>query len=96
MKTTIEIPDLLMRDVKLRAVHEGRKLKEVVADLLRKGLDHVETDKGEQNPVVTFDAESALPVIQCRRSASPSSRLTPDRVATILLEQEAGWNAETD
>jgi hypothetical protein len=96
MKTTIEIPDPLMRDVKLRAVHEGRKLKEVVADLLRKGLDSAEGDAGAQKPSVTFDAELTLPVIQCRHPAAPTSRLTPDRVATILLEQEAVWNAETD
>jgi len=38
MKTTLELPDDLVKQIKLRAVHEGRKLKDAVADLLRKGL----------------------------------------------------------
>jgi plasmid stability protein len=38
MKTTLDLPDDLVKEVKLRAVHEGRKLKDEMADLLRKGL----------------------------------------------------------
>ena len=38
MKTTLDLPDVLMKQVKLRALQEGRKLKDAVADLLRKGL----------------------------------------------------------
>ena len=38
MKTTLDLPDALVKQVKLRAVREGRKLKDAVADLLRKGL----------------------------------------------------------
>ena len=34
MKTTLELPDGLMRQVKLRAVHRGQKLKDTVAQLL--------------------------------------------------------------
>ncbi len=39
MKTTLDVPDSLMRRVKIRAASEGRKLKEVIADLLEKGMD---------------------------------------------------------
>lgn len=38
MKTTLELPDELMREVKIRAVHEHKKLKDIIAELLRKGL----------------------------------------------------------
>jgi hypothetical protein len=38
MKTTFDLPDKLVKELKLRALHEGKKLKEAVADLLRKGL----------------------------------------------------------
>ena len=34
----MDLPDDLMKEIKLRAVHEGRKLKDEMADLLRKGL----------------------------------------------------------
>jgi len=39
MKTTLDLPDPLMRRVKIRAASEGRKLKEVIAELLEKGMD---------------------------------------------------------
>ncbi len=35
MKTTLYLPDDLFRDVKLRAVAQGRTLRDVVADFLR-------------------------------------------------------------
>jgi plasmid stability protein len=38
MKTTLELPDDLMRRIKLRAVHRNRKLKEEVAQLLEAGM----------------------------------------------------------
>lgn len=38
MKTTLELPDDLMRAVKIRAVHEDKKLKDTIAELLRKGM----------------------------------------------------------
>ena len=39
MKTTVDLPNELVREIKLRAVTEGRKLKEVVTELLRFGLE---------------------------------------------------------
>ncbi len=38
MKTTLDLPDDLMRAVKIRAVHEQKKLKDTIAELLRKGI----------------------------------------------------------
>lgn len=38
MKTTLDLPNDLVHEVKLRALHEGQELKDAVADLLRKGL----------------------------------------------------------
>lgn len=38
MKTTLEIPDELMRRVKMRAVERNQKLKETVATLLEAGI----------------------------------------------------------
>ena len=38
MKTTIDLPDELVKELKLRAIHEGKKLKDAVAELLRRGL----------------------------------------------------------
>jgi plasmid stability protein len=38
MKTTLELPEDLMRRIKLRAVHRNRKLKDEIAQLLEAGM----------------------------------------------------------
>lgn len=38
MKTTLELPDELMRRVKLRAVHRNQKLKDAITQLLEIGM----------------------------------------------------------
>jgi hypothetical protein len=38
MKTTLDLPDELMREVKIRAIHERKKLKDVIAEFIRKGM----------------------------------------------------------
>jgi plasmid stability protein len=84
MKTTLELPDDLMRAVKLRAVEEERKLKDTVADLLRRGL----AQKGEA--VAPGRRRVELPLIECAHEARPGEEMTPGRVAQVLLDEEAG------
>ena len=38
MKTTLDLPDDLMTELKVRAARESRKLKDVMAEVLRRGL----------------------------------------------------------
>ena len=38
MKTTLDLPDKLMHAVKVHAVHQRKKLKDAVAELLTRGL----------------------------------------------------------
>ncbi len=38
MKTTLDLPHDLMRAVKIRAVHEHKKLKDTIAELIRRGI----------------------------------------------------------
>jgi hypothetical protein len=38
MKTTLDLPDDLMQEVKIRAVHERKKLKDAIAEFIRKGM----------------------------------------------------------
>src|SRR2546423_6594507 len=94
MKTTIELPDSLIREIKLRAIHENRKQKEIFAELLRKGLDAPEPSAEPSSAVIGKDRETGLPVVVCRRTASASAKLTPQRLAEILMEQEAAWHNE--
>jgi len=83
LKTTLELPCDLVREIKLRAVHDGRKLKDVMADLLRQGLT-------ARKPRVTRASRVRLPLIQCRRAAV----LAPEQVADALLKQETAWHHE--
>ena len=39
MKTTIDLPEELVKEMKLKAVLEGRKLRDVAAEVLRRGLE---------------------------------------------------------
>jgi plasmid stability protein len=93
MKTTLDLPDDLVKRVKLRAIQDGRKLKEAVADLLRKGLAAAtEGEPDAQAPRVSKDKNSGLPLIECKHAAAPQKELTAERVADILLAQEAEWH----
>jgi plasmid stability protein len=92
MKTTVDLPDALVKQVKLRALREGRKLKDAVADLLRKGLHAVKVEPPPPEPTVTTDPKTGLPLVACKHSAEPAEELTPERVADLLLAQEAEWH----
>jgi plasmid stability protein len=93
MKTTLDLPDALVKQVNIRAVREGRKLNDAVADLLRKGLAVAAvTEPDAQAPVITKDKKTLLPLIVCKQAAAPEEEMTPERVADILLAQEVEWH----
>lgn len=80
--TTIELPDDLMRQVKSRAKREGRRLVDLVTELLRNGLS-------ERSGFGSVRRKrGALPVVKCGHVATPAEEMTPERVA------EALWGAE--
>jgi hypothetical protein len=83
MKTTLDLPDELMKSVKLRAVEENRTLTDLIAEFLRRGL--------AQEPVArtTIRHRVKLPLVEGSRAAKPGEEMTPERVAEILLAEEA-------
>src|SRR5205085_11079918 len=78
MKATFEIPDELMRQLKLRAIHEGRKLKDSVADVLRAGLS-AEPTPPLASPRLGKDKKIGLPVIRGGHRPKPDEALRPER-----------------
>jgi plasmid stability protein len=68
VKTTLDLPDDLMRAVKIRAVHEHKKLKDTIADLIRKGMAAGKTRsanipkpiKLRGGPITTEEIEAAI------------------------------------
>ena len=76
MKTTLDLPDDLMRAIKIRAAEDNRKLKDLIADLLRAGL-------ASPTPPASLHKVS-LPLIHCTKPFD----LTPEQIDEILLEEE--------
>ena len=82
MKTTLDLPDELMRAVKIRAAEENLELREVVANLLRLGLVAASAEQRTVRNRVQF------PLVECAQPAPPGEELTAERVAAILEEGE--------
>ncbi len=82
VKTTLDLPDDLMREVKIRAVRKNRRLKDEIADLLRRGLSQRRSEPKIRHRV-------ALPLVDCARKARPGEEMTPERVAGLPLEGES-------
>jgi len=89
VKTTLDIPDDLLRSMKMRAVQEGRKFKDVAAEIFRRGLAQ---PKVAANSVGRQRVK--LPLIQCRHPAASKAALTPEQVADVLVKQEVEWSHE--
>jgi len=83
MKTTLEIPDPLFRQVKARAAMEGLKLKEVVASALSAYLTQPKSSnagKGKAKPC-------PFPIIKGKgRWKMPE--LTPELLAKLEAEED--------
>lgn len=88
MKTTVDLPDELLRAVKIRAAAEGRRLREVMADLIRLGLEQ-ETRGAQGRSGERTEARVRLPLVRCAHPAAPGEELTPERVAALLAADEA-------
>lgn len=87
MKTTLDLPDELIHEVKLRAVHQRRTVKDLVAEILRQGLGMAPLAGAAQRPVspMVKISQGGLPVIQCSPTA-PATRMSAAEL--LALEQE--------
>lgn len=73
-----------MREIKLRAVREGRKLKDLITELLETGMSSREPKL--EKAQIQKD-ESGFPIIVNAKTPEVHS-ITPDRISEILLDQE--------
>ena len=66
MRTTLDLPDPLMRRVKIKAASEGKKLKEVMAELIEAGLenDQPQATLPEGESPWYIDPKTGYPVIK--------------------------------
>lgn len=80
----MNIPDDLMRAVKIRAAEQNRKLQDLISELLRLGL---ESSSNPQPKVLR--KRVPLPSIDCAHEALPGKELTPEKLASVLIEDQA-------
>lgn len=85
MRTTVDLPEALLREIKQRAAREGRKLKDVVADLLAASLSPAATS-GPENPPV---ASKNLPLIKLRPAQPADAR-------RLTTQEWCDWIKEVD
>lgn len=76
MRTTLDLPDTLFREVKSRAAKEGLKLKELIAHYIEAGLRNPPPPASQTGPY-------PIPVAIRRKSGEP---LTPARSNAELHE----------
>lgn len=81
---TLELSDELVRELKLRAVTEHRRIKDVATDALRKGLAADHSPRKVRHRVT-------LPLVRGTPTPPPEEQVTPERVADILMDQEVDW-----
>jgi len=84
MKTTIDLPEDLVREMKLRAVREGRKLKDVAEEVFRRGLA---TPKS--SVVASLRHRVRLPIFP-QPLGAPGFELSGERLHELEMEAEMG------
>ena len=86
MKTTLDLPDELVREMKLRALMQGRTLRDLAADFLRQGLGMGAPRPATPPPGSRVEiGADGLPII--RGGADAPARLMSTE-ALIALEQD--------
>ena len=73
MKTTLELPDDLMRRIKLRAVHRNRKLKDEIAQLLEAGIAQAPAAEALRRPPKPVRLRGRRPLTQREIEAAIAS-----------------------
>ena len=82
MRTTIDLPDELLRQVKAKAALDGLKLKDLITRYVEQGL------KGSPHTVPSRRHRSELPVSRPKTGRSLPS-LTNREIQRILDEEES-------
>jgi hypothetical protein len=87
MKTTLDLPDDLMREVKIRAATQGRKLKDVIAEVMRNGLAPQIPDAPSEDPSSLIHyTPDGFPYIKCQPSDKPVATL--EEVQRLIDESQ--------
>ena len=84
MRTTLDLPDPLFRELKARAAHQGRKLKELVTTYIEAGL--YGSEASTQTPV--HPPRSPLPVVR-HATGQTIPAMTNAEIQAIFDDEDA-------
>ena len=70
MRTTVDLPDDLLREAKERAAREGRSLSEVVGDAVRSSFARAAAFERQPVELPTFDGGGVQPGVALDDSAA--------------------------
>ena len=84
MKTTIDLPDVLVQQARQRALHLGRPFKELVADYIRQGLNELPATRQESSSGALEIGPDGLPVF---RRDPTTVDMKPSLEQLLALEQ---------
>ena len=95
MRTTLDLPDALFREVKTRAVQQGMKLKDLLAFYIEAGLRNpsipaVGTPPGNRSPLpIAFKRVPGTPLVPARSNAELYAILEKEDIGEYrrVLEQ---------
>jgi plasmid stability protein len=93
MKTTLDLPDELVRELKMRALMQGRTLRDLATEFLRQGLGLAEpkppTALPPDSPIQIN--ENGFPVFRGSDNA-PAQHMTLEQL--LQLEQDALYSED--
>ncbi len=83
MRTTLDLPDPLFRELKASAARRGMKMKELLADFIENGLRNGKSTVGQST------VRSPLPIAR-RATGNAIRALDNSQIAKILDAEDAG------
>ena len=83
MRTTLELPDPLFREVKARAAQSGLKLKELLTRYIQAGLNSADVHSTSSRP-----KRAPLPVLFKKTPGSPPTPALSNAEIQAILDKE--------
>ena len=83
MRTTLDLPDPLFRELKARAAMQGMKMKELITRLIEAGLRQPPTDVPERRA-----RRSPPPIIAKANTGRPIPALSREQMAQFEIDED--------
>lgn len=85
MKTVLDLPEALLREIEVRALSEGRKVEDFCVELVVEGMSHLPQGNHRDNKVVSKD----LPHMNARPAP-------PCEVPKLTTQEWCDWIKDAD